>query len=380
MSVVVIGLSHHTSPVELRERFAFADEKIPGALKALRDSGLASECAILSTCNRVEIYATTPLAPETAFAELKKFLIRWGETPGEPTASSPSPQRGVGRGEEAMTVSKSNPLTPTLSPFGRGEGIQLVGDELYTFAEPDSLHHLFKVAAGLDSMVIGETEIFGQLKDAYELAFTHKHTGARLNKAFQRAFNVAKHIRTETNIQRGSVSVMSAAVELAEKIFSSLAEHEVLVIGAGETSEKTARALQSRGVKRITVTNRSPERATALAAELGGRAVPFENWTDTLEQIDIAISSTAAPHHILDRAKLEPLMKRRRNRPLLLIDIAVPRDIDPAVNALDNVYLYNVDDLQSIADDYLNLRKEEVTRCEKIITEKVAALLEANKF
>jgi glutamyl-tRNA reductase len=338
MNVVVIGLSHRTSPVELRERFAFADEKIPGALAALRASGVASEAAILSTCNRVEIYAATPLAPDTAFAELKKFLVA----------------------QRAFNGS--------------------LNEEIYSFAEPHSLHHLFKVAAGLDSMVIGETEIFGQLKSAYELAHTHQHTGARLNKAFQRAFNVAKHIRTATNIQRGSVSVMSAAVELAEKIFSTLAEHEVLVIGAGETSEKTARALQSRGVKRITVTNRSPERATALAAELGGRAVLFEQWPEEFERIDIAISSTAAPHHILDRAKLEPLMKRRKNRPLLLIDIAVPRDIDPAVNALDNVYLYNVDDLQSIAEDYLNLRKEEVARCEKIIAEKVAALMATNKF
>jgi glutamyl-tRNA reductase len=385
MNVVVIGLSHRTSPVELRERFAFADEKIPGALATLRASGIVSEAAILSTCNRVEIYAATKLGPEAAFAELKKFLVRWGETPGEPALSSPSPQRGEGRGEEAKVVSKSSPLTPTLSPFGRGEGVdpnwdRSLNKEIYTLAEPHSLHHLFKVASGLDSMVIGETEIFGQLKDAYELAFAHQHTGARLNKAFQRAFNVAKHIRTATNIQRGSVSVMSAAVELAEKIFSSLAEHEVLVIGAGETSEKTARALLSRGARGVVVTNRSPERATALATELGGRAVPFENWTDALEQIDLVISSTAAPHHILDRAKLEPLMRRRKHRPLLLIDIAVPRDIDPAVNALDNVYLYNVDDLQSIAADYLNLRKEEVARCEKIIAEKVAALMETNKF
>jgi glutamyl-tRNA reductase len=338
ISVVVIGLNHRTSPVELRERFAFADEKIPGALKSLRESGVASEAVILSTCNRVEIYAATSLAEAAAFAELKKFLVAHHAFDG--------------------------PLN----------------DELYLFAEPQSLHHLFKVAAGLDSMVVGETEIFGQLKDAYELALTHQHTGARLNRAFQRAFNVAKHIRTETNIQRGSVSVMSAAVELAEKIFSSLAEHDVLVIGAGETSEKTARALQSRGVKKINVTNRSPERAAALATELGGRAVPFEQWPNEFEHIDIAISSTAAPHHILNRAKLEPLMKRRRNRPLLLIDLAVPRDIDPAVNTLDNVYLYNVDDLQGIADDYLNLRKEEIVRCEKIIAEKVAALLQANKF
>ena len=338
MSIVVVGLSHHSAPVELRERFAFEDAQVPGALQELREAGIATEGVVLSTCNRVEIYAATALAPERAFAEMKKFLAAHHAYNGA------------------------------------------LGDELYTFAEPFSLRHLFKVASGLDSMVIGETEIFGQLKKAYDLAFTHKHTGALLNKAFQRAFNVAKHIRTETNIQRGSVSVMSAAVELAEKIFSSLAEHEVLVIGAGETSEKTARALQSRGVKKITVTNRSPERATALAAELGARTVPFDQWPEEFERIDIAISSTAAPQHILDRARLEPLMKRRKHRPLLLIDIAVPRDIDPSVNALDNVYLYNVDDLQSIADKYLSQRLEEVARCEKIIAERVAALIEAGKF
>lgn len=338
MSVVVIGLSHRTSPVELRERFAFAENEIPEALKTLRDSGIASEAAILSTCNRVEIYAATTLGAEQAFAELKKFLIAHHAFDG------------------------------------------FVDKELYSLAEPQSLHHLFKVASGLDSMVIGETEIFGQLKQAYDLALQHHHTGARLNRAFQRAFNVAKHIRTETNIQRGSVSVMSAAVELAEKIFSNLSQHEVLVVGAGETSEKTARALQSRGVKKIAVTNRSLERAEALAKELGGRTVPFENWTQEFERIDIAISSTAAPHHILEHATLAPLMRRRKNRPLLLIDIAVPRDIDPAVNKLENVYLYNVDDLQLIADDYMKLRQEEVARCEKIITEKVAALIEASKF
>lgn len=338
MSIVVVGLSHRSAPVELRERFAFAEDQVPGALRELRQAGIATEGVVLSTCNRVEIYAATPLATDTAFAEIKKFLFAHHAYDGA------------------------------------------LGDELYTFAEPVSVQHLFKVASGLDSMVIGETEIFGQLKKAYDLAFSHKYTGALLNRAFQRAFNVAKHIRTETNIQRGSVSVMSAAVELAEKIFTALSDHEVMVIGAGETSEKTARALQSRGVKKITVTNRSPGRAMALAMELGARTVPFEQWPDEFERIDIAISSTAAPQHILDRARLEPLMKRRKHRPLLLIDIAVPRDIDPAVNALDNVYLYNVDDLQSIADDYMKLRQEEVVRCEKIIAEKVAVLLEAQRF
>jgi glutamyl-tRNA reductase len=333
MNVIVIGLSHHTSPVELRERFAFADAKIPDVLKSLRDSGIASEAVILSTCNRVEIYAATSLEPAKAFSELKQFL--------------------------KTAHAFENPL----------------GEEIYALAEPQSLQHLFKVASGLDSMVLGETEILGQLKDAYKLAHSHKHTGVKLNKAFQRAFNVAKHIRTHTSIQRGSVSVASVAVELAEKIFSSLAEREVLVIGAGETSEKVARALLSRGAKSIIVANRSHERAQILAQEFGGRAVQFDDWTAEFEKIDIAISSTSAPHHILDRAKLEPLMKLRKNRPLLLIDIAVPRDIDPAVNFLENVYLYNIDDLQSIADDYLKQRTEEIVRCEQIIAEKVKPLL-----
>jgi len=409
MNVVVIGLSHHSSPVELRERFAFAEAKIPDALKSLRESGIADEAVILSTCNRVEIYAATALEPARAFVELKNFLIRWGETPGEPPleqnsgsrgrsphqtdirvqCSSPSPRRGEGRGEEAV-FSSSDPRTPALSPLGRGEGVEpdnlgvaelrppkaALDNELYTLAEPQSLQHLFKVACGLDSMVLGETEILGQLKKAYDLAFRHRHTGARLNKAFQRAFHVAKHIRTETNIQRGSVSVASVAVELAEKIFSSLNDREVLVIGAGETSEKTARALLSRGARSIIVANRSHDRAVALAAELGGRAVQFDDWAGEFQKIDIAISSTSAPHHILDRARLEPLMKLRHHRPLLLIDIAVPRDIDPEVNFLENVYLYNIDDLQAIADDYLRLRKEEIARCEQIIAEKVKTLLE----
>jgi glutamyl-tRNA reductase len=333
MPVVVLGLSHHSSPVTVRERFAFAEARVPEALQQLRASGVADEAVILSTCNRVEIYVATPLEPSQAFTALRDFLIACHEY--------------------------NDPLT----------------DELYTLSEPHSLHHLFKVACGLDSMVLGETEILGQLKKAYDLALQGGHTGSRLNKAFQRAFNVAKHIRTETNIQRGSVSVGSVAVELAEKIFSRLSDRKVMIIGAGDTGEKTARALLSRGAQSILVTNRSPEKATALAAELGGRAVPFEAWAEEFAHIDIVISSTAAPHYILDRTRLEPLMKLRRNAPLLLIDIAVPRDIEPEVNFLENVYLYNIDDLQTIADDYLKQRKEEVARCEQIIREKAAALL-----
>jgi len=351
MSVVVIGLSHRTSPVELRERFAFAESKIPSALQALRESGIAGEAVILSTCNRVEIYAATELEPSKAFDGLKQFLVASSHEVGSLRCDDRTAQRDV----------------PTF------------GKEIYALAEPQSLHHLFKVASGLDSMVLGETEILGQIKDAYALAHQHKHTGARLNKLFQRAFNVAKHIRTHTNIQRGSVSVASVAVELADKIFTSLAGREVLVIGAGETGEKVARALLSRGAKSIIVANRSFERAQTLAAELKGRAIPFDDWSGEFDKIDIAISSTAAPHHILDRPKLEPLMKSRRQRPLLLIDIAVPRDIDPAVNALENVYLYNIDDLQSIAADYLKQRTEEIIRCEQIIFEKARPFLESRE-
>ena len=248
MSIVAIGLSHRTAPVTVRERFAFDPARIPAILQTLRDSGIVDEAVILSTCNRVEIYAATSLAPAKAFAALHEFLV------------------------------------------SHHDYRDSIGDELYKLSEPHSIEHLFKVASGLDSMVLGETEILGQLKTAYDLALRHKHTGARLNKAFQRAFNTAKHIRTHTHIQRGSVSIGSVAVELAEKIFSTLADRHVLVIGAGDTSEKAARALLTRGAKSIVVTNRSPEKALALAAELGGRTVPFDDWTGEFATIDIVIS------------------------------------------------------------------------------------------
>jgi glutamyl-tRNA reductase len=335
MAIFVVGLSHHSCPVEVRERYAFPESRLPEALTALRQSGTADEAVILSTCNRVEIYVSSSLEPKSAFASVREFLGR--------AHNCPEPQPS----------------------------------EAYSLSEPNSVHHLFKVASGLDSMVLGETEILGQLKKAYDFALQHGATGSRLNKAFQRAFNVAKQIRTETSIQRGSVSVGSVAVELAEKIFSSLVDRNVLVIGAGDTSEKTARSLLSRGAAGIVVTNRSYDKAVALATELGGRAVPFDDWAGMFNDVDIVISSTSAPHYVLDRAKLEPLMKLRRDRSLLLIDIAVPRDIEPEVNFLDSVYLYNIDDLQAIAADYLKQRQEEVARCESIIAEKVAGLLSA---
>lgn len=335
MPIVVVGLSHHSAPVTVRERFSFPETAISEALGKLRQSGAAEEAVIVSTCNRVEIYAATSLDETESCLRLRQFLLEYHCI------------------EEPL------------------------GNAVYSLGEPASLEHLFKVAAGLDSMVLGETEILGQLKKAYQLALQHRHTGGRLNKTFQKAFNVAKQLRTDTCIQRGSVSVSSVAVELSEKIFNSLSDRRVLVIGAGDTSEKAARALLSRGARDILVTNRSYERADELAKELGGRAIPFDQWTVEFEGIDIAISSTSAPHYVLDRNKLIPLMKKRRNRPLLLIDIAVPRDIDPEVNFLDNVYLYNIDDLQSIANDYMKQREEETARCQGIIRAKAKGLLAA---
>jgi glutamyl-tRNA reductase len=336
MPLVVIGLSHRTSPVEMRECFAFAESAIPEALCRLRQEGLADEAVIVSTCNRVELYVAVPSDDSRTCSALHQFLV------------------------------KDRNYSPD------------VNGEIYSLREPQSLEHLFKVACGLDSMVLGETEILGQLKKAYDLALQNRHTGACLNKAFQKAFNVAKHVRTHTQIQRGSISVASVAVELAEKIFSSLQERTVMVLGAGDTSEKTARALLSRGAQRLLVTNRSYEKALTLAQTLGGQAVPFDDWAGEFARVDIIISSTSAPQYVLDRARLQPLISLRGSRSLLLVDIAVPRDIEPEVNFLENVYLYNIDDLQSIADGYLKQRQEEIAQCEHIIREKVKALLAAS--
>jgi glutamyl-tRNA reductase len=333
MPVHVIGISHRTSPVEMRERFAISDARVPELLARLRDQGLAEEGVLLSTCNRVELYVVAPFDHASELIRLRHFLVEACQYDG--------------------------PL----------------GDEFYLMREPDSLEHLFKVACGLESMVLGETEILGQLKRAYEIALRQGHTGARLNRIFQRAFQAAKQVRTETNIQRGNISVASVAVDLAEKVFATLQGRQVMVVGTGETSERTARALVGRGAEQVIVANRTYERAVSLAGELGGRAVSFHDWEAEFARIDILISSTAAPHYVLTAEQLAPLV-RRRNRPLLLIDIAVPRDIDPDVNQLDDVYLYNVDDLQTIAQDCLRQRREEMVRCMDLIRARVRPLLE----
>lgn len=333
MAVVVVGVNHRTAPVAIRERMAFAEAEIPPNLDQLRRGGVAEEAAILSTCNRVELYVAGEGEGAGLAAAARQFLLN------------------------SRSVAEVGP------------------DDLYVLGEPDSLVHLFRVAAGLDSMVLGETEILGQLKKAYDLALRSGATGRSLNKAFQRAFNVAKQIRTETNIQRGTVSVSSVAVDLAGRIFDTLEKSNVLVIGAGDTGEKAARAMLSRGARGLRVTNRSPERAEKLARELGGEAVPFETWPAELARVDIVISSTSAPHYVVTPALLQPHFAARNHQPLLLIDLAVPRDIDPAVNELDGVFVYNVDDLQTIADEAMRQRQEEIARCEALIHDRVRGLV-----
>ncbi|MBT5705700.1 glutamyl-tRNA reductase [bacterium] len=333
MPIAVIGLSHHSSPISMREQFAISESVLPDVMTDLRQRTEIEEIVILSTCNRVEVY----VAHENPTSELVSTVKQ----------------------SFAENRNYDGPL----------------GNEVYSHTGRQGISHLFRVASGLDSMMLGETEILGQLKQAYRVALQSKQTGRQLNKTFQKAFQVAKQIRSETNIQRGSTSVASAAVDLAERIFDGLKNHQVMVLGAGDTSEKTARALLSRGASSVIVSNRSHEKAVDLAKELDGKAIHFEDWAQEFPKIDIVISSTSAPHYLLDRKKLETLMQHRSARPLLLIDIAVPRDIDPEVGFLDNVYLYNVDDLQAIANDHIQQRQQEITRCQSIIDTRVQEII-----
>ena len=322
MEILCLGLSHHTAPVELRERFAIPDGEIAAAATQLKTAPGVSEAVVVSTCNRVEIY----LAAEQAgagFAAVSDYLAARAVAPDS--------------------------------------------EHFFQHATAQSVRHLFRVVSGIDSMVLGETEILGQVKKAYAAAQAAGATSKHLNKLFQRAFNVAKEVRTKTNITRGSVSVGSVAVELAEKIFGKLATCKVMILGAGEMSELTAGALQARGVQTIFVANRSHDRAVALAEKMNGKAIHFEDWPREIHDVDILIGSTAAPHHVLTAAQLAPVMRTRADRPLFCIDLAVPRDMEPAVNDLDGVYLYDIDSLQAIASHSMDNRRQELVICEQMI-------------
>jgi len=334
MSLLVLGLSHHQAPVAVRERFAFAESEIPAFTDTLRARGLVDEAVLVSTCNRVELYASSSLPSGAAAAGLR----------------------------DSLDLHRA-PATGCTAEWYRHEGRAVAS-------------HLFGVASGLDSMVLGETEILGQLKRSYDVANRHGSTGRVLNTLFQSAFHAAKEIRSTTGIQRGNTSVASVAVELAQSMCQGLEGREVMVIGAGDTSEKTARALLSRGARSLIVSNRCFERASALAGELGGRAIRFEDWEEEFARLDIVISSTRAPHHILDRPRLERLLRHRSQRPLLLIDLAVPRDIDPAVRDLEGIFLVNVDDLQGIAQGHLLAREQERSRCLELVEERSSTWFE----
>ena len=324
MNLFCVGISHHTATVETRERYAGASRE-----KALREESGCREVLMLETCNRVEIYGSAERPVTTD--EILRCLQR---------------SRGLAGIENA--------------------------EAFYRYDGETCAQHLFRVVAGLDSMVVGETEILGQAKKAYASARETGSAGPLLHRLFQRAFRVAKHVRSHTDITRGAVSVGSVAVDLAVKIFGDLSQRKVLILGAGETSERTARALISRGVTDIRVSNRSIERAENLAALVRGRAIPFHDWTAQCREIDILISSTSAEEPLLTPPLLAPMIRGRADRPLFIIDIAVPRDVAPEVNEMDGVYLYDIDSLQSIAEQSLAMRRQQMAAGEKIIAEHVS--------
>ncbi|WP_411826889.1 glutamyl-tRNA reductase [Luteolibacter sp. AS25] len=329
MELVCLGVNHKTAPVEVRERFAVGNTKLGMASADLLKLVGATEGVVVSTCNRTEFYLAAESAPEM-FRRLEESLA----------------EKVHGHEE----------------PF-------------YRHDKRDAARHLCKVVSGLDSMLLGETEIFGQVKQAYQQAHAAGTTGPMLNKLFQKVFSVGKKVRTMTRIQEGSTSIGNVAVELAEKIFGHLKNSEVMVLGAGEMSRLTAQALVSRGAKSIIVANRTHDKAIELANEMKGRAVRFDDWLGVLENVDVVISSTGAPHTIIHKEEIESVRRARKFRPLFLIDIAVPRDIDAAVGEIEEVYLYDIDALQQIAEEAKARRQRQIIECENIIENELVKLI-----
>ena len=338
MLLVCVGINHKLAPVELREQLAVPEKAVPSALHDLAQATGIGECVVVSTCNRVEVYA-------------------------------------------AADDNRSSPPTRDVAGFLKSRVEDHAGTSvdvpLYQHEGFDAARHLFRVAAGLDSMVLGETEIFGQVKKAYALAEELGTSRGSLNKLFQNAFRGGKRSRTETDIQRGSTSVGSGAVDLAEKIFGRLHDSHVLILGAGEMSRTTAQSLASRGAKGITVANRSLENARELAAPLNGEALAFDDWPSRLNEVDIIISSTSAPHHVVHAEQIHESLHKRGGRPLFLIDIAVPRDIDPAIHQIDNAYLYDIDAIEMIANQARKKREKQIATCEKVIEDEAKAFVDS---
>ena len=328
-NLVLVGVNHKTTPVEIREKLAFSQAKLEASLEELVSSPEIIENIILSTCNRVEIYARVENT-DRGIQLLQDFICDY------------------------HSISRGN-----------------LDQYFYSFCDNQAVEHLFRVSSSLDSMVLGEAQILGQVKDAYSTARSFSSTGMVLNQLFEKAFNVAKKVREETGISERGVSISSAAVELAKKIFEDLENHSVMLVGTGEMAELAAKHLISYGVKTVYVASRTYDRAAALAQTLNGCALGFEEFKEEMYKADIIITSTAAPTFIIHKAMMEKAIQKRKNKPIFLIDIAVPRDIAPEVNELENVYLYDIDDLQNVVNANMEERQKEAENAMEIVKHEV---------
>jgi glutamyl-tRNA reductase len=332
MDLLSIGISHHTAPLEVRERMWFSHEEIAGALTRLKD-GLFRECVLVSTCNRTELYGI-------------------------------GPAQGIDR----------TSLTKLLIDV-KGAGDTVRAEHFHSVESGGAINHLFKVAAGIDSMVIGDIQILNQLKEAFALAKEADTMGPVLNRLMQATLHVGKRVRTETSICEGAVSVSYAAVELANKIFADLGKKSALLIGAGETGELTLKHLLGKGIGHVKIANRTRAKAEALAGAMGGTVVDYDAIVDALRSVDIIISSVNSPSYVVQPEEVHQVMKQRWNNPLFIIDIGVPRNVNPAARKIDNVFLYDMDALSAIVDMNLERRKTEIPKVTRIIREELAGLL-----
>jgi glutamyl-tRNA reductase len=329
MNLILVGLNHKTAPIEVRERIAFQEERLPEALGLLQREFRFEEALILSTCNRVEV-VVRPADGCLRTDELKQFLHSYHQL-----------------------------RSGCLEPY------------LYSLTKNDVIRHVFRVASSLDSMIIGESQVLGQLKRAYTIASQSGTAGSMLNGLMHRSFHVAKRVRSETRVSSSAVSISYVAVELARKILGELKERSVLLIGAGKMGELAARNLMKCGISQVLVTNRTPAKAQEMAERFSGRAVPYDSLLEQLGKIDIAIVSTGAEGYVLRKSEMQHALRERKYRPIFLIDISVPRNVDPAINEIEEVFLYDIDDMQSVIQANLGERRKEADLAEEIIAQEV---------
>ena len=336
MDLIVIGMNHTTAPVEIRERAAFSEEQAGQALALIKKDNVLFESMILSTCNRTEVYGVS------------------------------SPEK--------------NPEEYVLDLLNKTKDVDYFNDSRYYYVYRgfDAVSHLFRVVSGLDSMVVGETQIFGQVKDAYKMSFESETTDIYLNKLLHWSFRAGKRVRTETLVGTGAVSVSLAACELASKIFTELNNRKALLIGAGETGELSAKHLIEKGIGEFYITNRTYEKTEEVAWKLGGIAVPFDEYEDIIKIVDIIISTTGSPEPLVDYDKIKRCMNARNNKPVFIIDIAVPRDFSTEIKEIENVFLHDIDDLKVIVDKNVEKRKSEIPKAEKIIKSEADSFIEWN--